>query len=286
MRYHNAYLLVIVILSSIITIILRFSDIIEDKYLVTTMLINISLVFYYVVQALSNIYSIMNKYKENFKEITNIHKIIAQHNEIFKLTQKDYEIEILDTKEFYRKLSQSVSDASTIKLMSMQHTAPKVLGVEEVENYFKTISSLISNKKEKSFKRIISIKTKEKFSWVISLIKQHKNDKNFILKYIDVNPLYKENKNIIPYPLNIQIINKEEVFIINPQKGFMIYDSGIENENIWIKSKKAAKILSVYYDSYFDMCTTIFKDGKIYMEELEKIMKDLKIEQSLEKLLH
>ena len=183
--------------------------------------------------------------------------------------------ETLDTRNFYSRLMASVNNASTsIDLMSMQHISPGVSGVTEVDQYFYTISNIINNNKKIRIRRLVSIRSLDKYKWVLKIIDDHKNARNFNIRFVDIAAIYKSDGiQSIPHPLNVQIIDKKEAFFINPQKGF--FEVSGNNDNIYIKSENVSKVFSDYFDRYWDMSTPLVENGKTFKENLEKINKKI-----------
>lgn len=175
--------------------------------------------------------------------------------------------------EFYKRLLSAVRSAnSSIDLMAMQPTPPTAFGVPELKEYLNELAGKIEREVLVT-RRIVSIPTLEKLEWVIELINTHKGCKKFALKYVDVSLLGTVS---IPYPLNVQIVDKREIFIINPAKGYFPIDK--TSEGIWLEDNgqmKIAEMFSDYYDAYWSMGEEIFLGGRVNIELLRQIAKKL-----------
>jgi len=177
---------------------------------------------------------------------------------------------IVGRKEFYRQLLYSAERArDTIDLISIQPTSPSLSGVPEFQAYFDGISKIIS-KKDVRVRRIVSIPTIEKYEWIIDLINEHARRNNFNLRYVDIGKIEELN---IPFPLNVQIIDREDVFIINPAIGY--HATSGETQSIWLKNTEIAQLLSTYYEKYWQMTVPLKEYDKVYYVNLDRIKNQL-----------
>jgi len=196
--------------------------------------------------------------------------------------------DILEAKDYYKKLELITNNAKkSIDLMSMQREPPGMSGVDEVESYFGSIDDRIQ-KTNIRVRRLVSIQTEEKLTWVYDTIRKHKDCANFNLRYVDVDLLYNKGvfkkareggTELLPYPVNIQIIDKEHLFFINPELGY--FRPCDDSKNIYINSKDIGDVFASYYRRYWQMSQTLVSCGKITEKSimfLDNLLNQLKID--------
>jgi len=254
-KLNDLHALITVVLTSIVISILKFKEVINIDYNII-ILGNILYIFIYIIVSLNDIKNSLSKENDSI-----------------------IEGEVLNAQEFYKKLRKSVSKAkSSIDLMQMSDSKPdEMSGVEEIQDYYEKITRIIKRNDSITIRRIVSIASETKFDWVCETIKRFKDKKNFSLRYMRHN----FNKNKTPYPLNVQIIDGKEVFIINPKQGYM-EPTGKSNLNIRIKSPTIGRVLSEYYDNYFYNCEKIYEVGDPDKKKLKEIMEQLGINKKID----
>jgi len=216
-----------------------------------------------------------------------IQQITTNYNILGSLEQLKKErpiYQILNYSDYYKKLKLIILNAKDqIDLMSMQAQPPGLYDVKELKSYFDSIDDLIQNTSIR-VRRLVSIQTEEKLTWVEDTIIKHKDCTNFYLSYVDLNILYdkgvfKKRKELLPYPVNIQIIDNEHLFLINPELGY--FEPDLDSNYIYIHSKEVGTVFASYYLRYWQMSEIIVSGGKILKEGtilMDNLIKQLKIE--------
>jgi len=258
-KQNDLFVFFTVLLTSVVVTFLKFKGIVNFKYENNVILFNMCIIFIYIIFSLNDIKKLLSEKDDHI-----------------------IEGETLDAQEFYRKLRQSVSKAKkSIDLMSMRDSKPdEMSGVVELKDYFENIEKIIKRNNSIQIRRIVSIGSETKFDWVCETIKKFKEKNNFSMRYMKL-PSNISDISTTPYPLNVQIIDGKEIFIINPKQGYMVI-TGKSKLNIRIKSDKIGEVLTEYYDACYDnKCEVIFEGKKIYTNRLKEIMKDLGINKQL-----
>lgn len=190
-------------------------------------------------------------------------------------------IEVLTQHEdFYSKLTKCRLCATREVLLTQLDPNPP----ESYENegkrksYFESDIEYAKSHPYVTIKRILSIETEEKMKWVQDLIEATKDLPNLFLAFVNIENIAKER----PFPkmLSLQIIDKEEVFVLNPQYSYMPKSY---QPCFYLKNKDVAQIFAEYHtaiwrelerdsegDEYKHGC--ILKEGKeIHADRLNKI---------------
>jgi hypothetical protein len=162
-----------------------------------------------------------------------------------------------------------------IDLMAMQFEPPDTSCPKEVQNYFISIEELIKRNTRIQIRRLVSIQTEAKFNWVYNMIRTCEKCSQFSVRYVNVDILYddvpEEESEALPYPANIQIIDREHVFFINPKMGYFMPTDVEDSYNIYINSKEIGELYSSYYDRFFKASKPILQQQKIIQETMIKI---------------
>jgi hypothetical protein len=206
------------------------------------------------------------------QQLTTNHAI---YKELEKRDEELLKYEILDTDAFYKKLRNiTINAKKSIDLMQMQAENPVSSHNKEESNYFESITNQIQDNTKIKIRRLVSIQTKAKLTWVDETIAKNINCSNLNIRYVNVKMLYSKGvyvreKELLPYPVNIQIVDKEHLFIINPVYGYIMSD--VESTNIYIHSKKMGAIYSSYYQHYWHNSTILVQQGEINELNLKEI---------------
>lgn len=173
---------------------------------------------------------------------------------------------------FYDKLRQSRLDArESVFLTQLDPWPPS--GYEqsgERQEYFKSDLEYAKNHPRVDIRRIVSIPSKEKLAWIKDWVEQMKDIPNFHLAYINLENIEKSS----PFPkmLSLQIIDKEEVFLLNPQYSYMPRTYA---KCIYMKNKEVGEVFTEYYLEIWKklaMCEDLniggmLKSGIVIMDE-------------------
>lgn len=190
-------------------------------------------------------------------------------------------IEILTQHEdFYYKLTKCRLCAKTEVLLTQLDPHPPESYEDESKrkSYFASDIEYARTHSNVNIKRILSIETEAKMKWVRDLIEATKDLPNLFLAFVNIDNIAKER----PFPkmLSLQIIDKEEVFVLNPQYSYMPKSY---QPCFYLKNKDVAQIFADYHaaiwreleldsenDEYKHGC--ILKEGKeIHTDRLDKI---------------
>jgi len=175
-------------------------------------------------------------------------------------------VEVLPTyDDFYTRLTKSrLAAREKVQLTQLDPWPPSTYGDEGTrKSYFDGDIAYCKAHPNVNFYRILSIETKEKLEWAKSLIEAMKDLPNVFLAYVKIDSIEKS----APFPklLSLQIIDKKELFVLNPQYSYMprSYKSCY-----YLKNEEVAQIYVDYYERIWDvLCQNgehgcILKDGK------------------------
>lgn len=190
-------------------------------------------------------------------------------------------IEILTQHEdFYFKLTKCRLCAKAEVLLTQLDPNPPESYEDEGKrkSYFDSDIEYAKTHPNVTIKRILSIETEAKMKWVRDLVQATKDLPNLFLAFINIECISKER----PFPkmLSLQIIDKEEVFFLNPQYSYMPKSY---QPCFYLKNKDVVQIFAEYHaaiwreleldsesDEYKHGC--ILKEGKeIHTDRLDKI---------------
>lgn len=190
-------------------------------------------------------------------------------------------IEVLTQHEdFYSKLTKCRLCATREVLLTQLDPNPPESYEDESKrkSYFDSDIEYAKSHPHVAIKRILSIETREKLEWVRGLIEATKDLPNLFLAFVNIENIAKER----PFPkmLSLQIIDRNEVFVLNPQYGYMPKSY---QPCFYLKNRDVAQIFVDYHtdiwreleresenSEYKHGC--ILKEGKeIHMDRLDKI---------------
>lgn len=221
--------------------------------------------------------SLSNEIKNQIKEIEPIVKNLS--NEIRNFNNASVEV-LSQHEDFYYKLTKCRLGATREVLLTQLDPNPPESYEDESKrkSYFESDIEYAKLHPTVTIKRILSIETKEKMEWVRGLIDATKDLPNLFLAFVNIENITKER----PFPkmLSLQIIDKNEVFVLNPQYSYMpkSYQSCF-----YLKNKDVAEIFVDYHTAIWRELERdsensefkhgcILKEGKaIYNERLDKI---------------
>lgn len=219
----------------------------------------------------------LEKIKSEIEQITPT--IISLSSEIRNFNNASIEV-LTQHEDFYSKLTKSRLCASSEVLLTQLDPNPPESYEDESKrkSYFDSDIDYAKSHPYVTIKRILSIETEEKMKWVQDLIEKTKDLPNLFLAFVNIENIAQER----PFPkmLSLQIIDKDEVFVLNPQYSYMPKSY---QPCFYIKNKGVSQILVDYYkdiwrelerdsenEEYKHGC--ILKEGKaIYSDRLEKI---------------
>lgn len=225
------------------------------------------------IEQASELAEIKNKIEQLAPTVTNL------SNEIRNLNNASIEV-LTQHEDFYSKLSKCRLCATDEVLLTQLDPNPPDSYEDESKrkSYFDSDIEYAKSHPNVTIKRILSIETKEKMRWVQDLITATKDLPNLFLAFVNIENIAKER----PFPkmLSLQIIDKNEVFVLNPQYSYMPKSY---QPCFYIKNKEVTQIFVKYYEDiwrelerdsenedYKHGC--ILKEGKaIYIERLDKI---------------
>lgn len=190
-------------------------------------------------------------------------------------------IEVLSQHEdFYSKLTKCRLCATLEVLLTQLDPNPPESYEDESKrkSYFDSDIEYAKSHPHVTIKRILSIETEEKMEWVRGLIDATKDLPNLFLAFVNIENIAKER----PFPkmLSLQIIDRNEVFVLNPQYSYMPKSY---QPCFYLKNRDVAQIFVDYHtdiwrelerdsenNEYKHGC--ILKEGKeIHIDRLDKI---------------
>lgn len=221
--------------------------------------------------------SLANEIKNEIKEIEPIVKSLS--NEIRNFNNASIEV-LSQHEDFYYKLTKCRLGATREVLLTQLDPNPPESYEDESKrkSYFASDIEYAKSHPNVTIKRILSIETKEKMKWVRGLIEATADLPNLFLAFINIENITKER----PFPkmLSLQIIDRNEVFVLNPQYSYMpkSYQSCF-----YLRNKDVAEIFVDYHTAIWRELESdsensefkhgcILKEGKaIYNDRLDKI---------------
>lgn len=187
------------------------------------------------------------------------------------LSQKSHEAAICDQRNFYVHLTDALSRVQfTVDLTQLDAAPPSAYGLPEKIDYFNLSTRTVIEKPHVRFRRIVAIPNFEKLAWVRQVLEQVKNNANFNLHYVDIAT----EKFFMP-PLSIQIIDRKELCMVDPTRGFLPIAGG--DKSLWIRSDSICEIFSEYYEKFWIATVPVKEGGIIYWDVLDKIEQTLSI---------
>ena len=176
-------------------------------------------------------------------------------------------IEVLSLHEdFYTKLTKCRLEAKREVLLTQLDPDPpeSYEDASKRKSYFASDVDYATSHPNVSIYRILSIETPEKLKWVEGLIEATKDLPNLFLAFINITDISKAP----PFPkmLSLQIIDREEVFFLNPQFSYMPKSY---KACYYIKNTEVAQIYVEYHKEIWRALSLensphgcILKDGK------------------------
>jgi len=200
-------------------------------------------------------------------------------NEIRNFNNASLEV-LTQHEDFYSKLTKCRLCATSEVLLTQLDPNPPESYEDESKrkSYFDSDIEYAKSHPHINIKRILRIETKKKMEWVRGLIEATKDLPNLFLAFVNIENIAKER----PFPkmLSLQIIDRNEVFVLNPQYSYMPKSY---QPCFYLKNRDVAQIFVDYHtdiwrelerdsenDEYKHGC--ILKEGKeIHIDRLNKI---------------
>lgn len=241
--------------------------------------------YYFFALGLSIVYLAIGKcIDDDFEHFTIRQEMSNLDKDIIHIDNQEI-IVINSDDEFYRRLNKFRDGAK--KMVQLTNLSPGNKGdSQEMEAYFKAdFEYCKKNKDDGNFKfyRIFSIETLDKANWVRKIMEETKSYKNVSFAYVNVKNIEKSS----PFPkmLNLQIIDEETVFIVNPIDGYMPPDF---KPCFYLKDKNVAKIYSEYYNKVWGKLKEegnqhgfLLKEGTVvHNDKLQKLIYKLSQEKN------
>lgn len=215
--------------------------------------------------------SIQTQIETGFKRIS---------HEIQHFNNASIELLATDT-EFYAHLTKSRNEAKkVVYLTQLDPWPPKNYENQNStrKSYFEMDVQYLNDHPNVLVYRILSIETVEKLEWVKGLIQATSGYSNFFLAYVNIDSI----QDSVPFPkmLSLQIIDKEEVFCLNPRFSHMPRDY---EPCYRFKNKDVAEIYVDYYQKIWEILKSgrpehgcILKNG-IDIEGYQKKLDEIKV---------
>lgn len=149
---------------------------------------------------------------------------------------------------FYRLLAESVRNATSG--VHLTYFAPEVLHTEEFKAYLAAVDAVIEADKV-PVRRIVHINDVGKLRWIRDCITKYELRHNFRVKAVAGEIDLASLKH--PIPLNVQIIDSQQVFVVDPRTGFHTLDS-LRARSFLITHPEFAEGMLEYYERFWEMC--------------------------------
>ncbi len=180
-----------------------------------------------------------------FSSLTNAGKIEAVDDAVAQLRvditgAKTHICERIDANQFYDRLMEAVKNANrSVDLTNLDDAPLQLYQIPDMKRYFELVRSLVREKRQIHFRRIVSIPSREKFDWVVRMINEVETDPNISFQLVDAAP-----PNFVP-ALSLQIVDWRKVLIVDPSTALIRTNS---RNNLYIEGAEAAMCFEPYYE--------------------------------------
>jgi glutamate racemase len=162
-----------------------------------------------------------------------------------------------DTNEFYKQLLAVVTSTSKVDVTYFTPNIPSEFIDDFGKQYWDTINSFLTRKTGLRLRRISTIESAEKLTWLLDTISIAKNPPGYHLHYL--NAEYRHT------PLNVNIVDDEHAFIFGTEA------RSKSTEYIYIRDRQVATTLKRYFDLLWEGTPSLAEGGRLNASEIVKL---------------
>ncbi|MDJ1182423.1 hypothetical protein PMH09_04380 [Roseofilum sp. BLCC_M143] len=275
--------LVIAGVASLIVTLWSDSKIWSIDYAVTLIALEIPAFMFYQLSQHGNIENSISSIEESIIRLNQNVNIIEGSIDKVELIGN---AKVVEAEEFYSELLEAAKSAKKqLCFSSFMFYDVRLSGVPAMKKYFEAQKDFMNNN-NLDIRRVVTIESISKLKWVLEkIIEPNKNIDDFTLRHVPFG-LYHRNqkpsKDNFPILLNVQIIDKKKVFIVNPSRGAH-YNS--DDKSVYIKtinSEAIGTVFKEYYDSLWGKCDTLLEKKEIKVKILQNILDHFESEENLD----
>lgn len=164
-------------------------------------------------------------------------------------------VERVNPRTFYTRLIQSAQGAH--HSLSLIYLPQEQLPYPEFEMYLTQVDELIASS-PLWIRRMVAVNDLHKMKLVIADLCKFHDKQSFSVALIDPSCTVRYSKRRYPLPANVQIIDEDEVYLVDPVHGYH-QEHEDQSTSLIIWNRDYAEVMKSYYEGWWTKCA-ILKD--------------------------
>ncbi|MCI0692672.1 hypothetical protein L0337_11795 [candidate division KSB1 bacterium] len=188
------------------------------------------------------------------------HSFEQYSNILINLIRNQERVEVIDEREFYVRLKDSMNKADNELLITyLSAHAPNHTSIAEKIQYLEQLQNIIEQRPDLKITRIVRA-TPATAKWIHDMVQEFHGRFQMSLAYIE----YDDERFISP--VSVQIIDRRTIFLLN------LGEDHFNDHRIYMNSKAAADLFVSYYRSLWHYCRILINGGKLSEANWRQLM--------------